>query len=262
MAKHKMKYEQRTEGEFTYLATGGGEQHVLLLHGLFGGLSNFKSFIQTFGKQYNVVLPNIPIFELPLDQVDLDGFVDHVRRFVEYKGYDKVHLVGNSLGGHIALLFALAMPERVQSITLTGSSGLFESAMGNTYPKKGDYDYIRERTGTTFYDPALATKELVDEVFDTVNDRNKAIRILYTAKSALRYNLEDRIQGINIPVLLIWGKNDTITPPFVAEKFNELLPNSQLVWIDECGHAPMMEHPQLFNQHFADFMQRQTAAAT
>ena len=254
--------QQRTEGEFTYLATEGGEQHVLLLHGLFGGLSNFKSFIDTFGTTYNVVLPNIPIFELPLDQVDLDGFVDHVRRFVDYKGYEQMHLVGNSLGGHIALLFALAMPERILSITLTGSSGLFESAMGNTYPKKGDYEYIRERTGTTFYDPTLATKELVDEVFNTVNDRTKAIRILYTAQSASRYNLEDRIQAIQAPVLLIWGTNDTITPPFVAEKFDELLPNSELVWIDKCGHAAMMEHPVAFNRHFAVFMQKQLTAPT
>ena len=257
-----MKYQQRTEGEFTYLATGGGDRHILLLHGLFGGLSNFKAFIEAFGDRYNVVLPNIPIFELPLDQVDLDGFVRHVQRFITHMGYERVHLVGNSLGGHIALLLALADPDRIQSITLTGSSGLFESAMGNTYPKKGDYDYIRERTGTTFYDPALATKELVDEVFDTVNDRTKAIRILYTAKSALRYNLEDKLQKLQMPVLLIWGANDTITPPFVAEKFDELLPNSQLVWIEKCGHAAMMEHPAAFNRHVDDFLRTQPAPAT
>ena len=256
-----MNYQQRTEGEFTYLATAGGERTILLLHGLFGGLSNFRSFIETFGGTYNVVLPNIPIFELPLQEVDLDGFVDHVRRFVAHRGYERVDVVGNSLGGHIALLLALAAPQLVRSITLTGSSGLFESAMGNTYPKKGDYDYIRERTGTTFYDPKLATKELVDEVFETVNDRNKALRILYTAKSALRYNLEDRIQDIEQPVLLLWGKNDVITPPFVAEKFDELLPNSRLVWIDKCGHAAMMEHPDTFNRHFADFLRTQPAPA-
>lgn len=257
-----MNYQQRTEGEFTYLATEGGERTVLLLHGLFGGLSNFKAFIERFGDGYNVVLPNIPIFELPLDQVDLDGFVRHVQRFVAHMGYKRVDLVGNSLGGHIALLLALAAPDRVRSITLTGSSGLFESAMGNTYPKKGDYDYIRERTGTTFYDPSLATKELVDEVFDTVNDRNKALRILYTAKSALRYNLEDRLQRIRQPVLLLWGKDDSITPPFVAEKFDELLPNSRLVWIEKCGHAAMMEHPEVFNEHFAEFVRTQSAATT
>ncbi len=250
-----MKYPVKEEGEFKYIETGGGEEHLLLLHGLFGALSNFQGILDHFGDKYNVVVPILPIFEMPLRKVSVKGLVEHVARFVEHKGYGKVHVLGNSLGGHIALLYALGYPEKVKSIILTGSSGLFESAMGSTFPKRGDYDFIKRKTEATFYDPRVASKELVDEVFDIVNDRNKGIRIIATAKSAVRHNLGDKLHQIKAPVLLIWGKQDNVTPPFVAEKFHELLPNSRLVFIDECGHAPMMEHPEAFNRHLEDFLQ-------
>ncbi|RMD75104.1 MAG: alpha/beta hydrolase, partial [Bacteroidetes bacterium] len=128
-------------------------------------------------------------------------------------------------------------------------------AMGSTFPKRGDYDFIRRKTEATFYDPKVATKELVDEVFDIVNDRNKGIRIIATAKSAVRHNLGDKLHEIKAPVLLVWGKQDNVTPPFVAEKFHELLPDARLVFIDKCGHAPMMEHPEEFNRHLEAFLE-------
>ncbi len=242
------------ENGFSYVETGGTGDCLLLLHGLFGALSNFEHLINAFSREYNVVVPILPIYTLSREEAGLTGLLRYVREFVDYKGYNKIHLVGNSLGGHIAQLFALERPEFVASITLTGSSGLFESGMGDGYPRRGDYDYIKRKTAETFYDPSVATKELVDEVFETVNDRSKAMSILLTARSALQHNLEDRIPTIACPSLLIWGKQDTITPPFVAEKFHELLPNSTLVLLDKCGHAAMMEVPQRFNMELKAFL--------
>ncbi len=242
------------ENGFSYVETGGTGDCLLLLHGLFGALSNFEHLINAFSREYNVVVPILPIYTLSREEAGLTGLLRYVREFVDYKSYNKIHLVGNSLGGHIAQLFALELPEFVASITLTGSSGLFESGMGDGYPRRGDYDYIKRKTAETFYDPSVATKELVDEVFETVNDRSKAMSILLTARSALQHNLEDRIPTIACPSLLIWGKQDTITPPFVAEKFHELLPNSTLVLLDKCGHAAMMEVPQRFNMELKAFL--------
>lgn len=244
----------KEEDNFKYIESKGGEHNLLLLHGLFGALSNYQGIISKFADSFNVVVPILPIFELPIRKVSVMGLVDHVNKFVEYKGYEKVHLVGNSLGGHIALLFALNRPERIGSITLTGSSGLFESAMGSTFPKRGNYQFIKAKTESTFFDPKVASKELVDEVFDIVNDRNKAIRIIATAKSAVRHNLGDRLHQIKCPTLLIWGNQDTITPPFVGEKFHELIANSRLIFFDKCGHAPMMEHPMDFNDKLEEFL--------
>lgn len=244
----------KEESNFRYIESGTQGETLLLLHGLFGALSNFQGIIQHFSANYNVVVPLLPIYEMPILQVSVMGLVDFTTKFVEYKGYDKVHLLGNSLGGHVALLYALAHPERIGSITLTGSSGLFESAFGSAFPKRGDYEYIKNKTAETFYNPNVASKELVDEVFDIVNDRNKAIRVVATAKSAVRHNLADKLHKVKVPTLLIWGKQDTVTPPFVGEKFHELISDSRLHFIDECGHAPMMEKPEAFNAILDDFL--------
>ncbi|MEZ4958673.1 MAG: alpha/beta hydrolase [Saprospiraceae bacterium] len=249
-----MDYAIKEDGGFRYIETKGGGENLLLLHGLFGALSNFNGILKHFGTTYNVIVPILPIFELPLRKLSVAGLVDHVAQFVDKKGYKKVNVLGNSLGGHIALLYALAYPKKVSSITLTGSSGLFESAMGSTFPKRGDYEFIKKKTEATFYDPAVATKELVDEVFDTVNDRNKAIRVIATAKSAIRHNLREKLQQIKAPTLLIWGKDDTVTPAFVGEEFHKLLEDSRLVMLDHCGHAPMMEHPAVFNEQLEAFL--------
>ena len=249
-----MNQEVKVEGKFKYVETGEGKEVILLLHGLFGALSNFTWIIERFGDKFNVVTPILPIMEMPMKKLGLKGLVSYIEEFVDHKGFEKVNLLGNSLGGHLAQLYALKNPDKVKSITLTGSSGLFENAMGNSFPKRGDFDFIKKKTQSVFYSPETATDELVNEVFETVNDRGKALRVVITAKSAVRNNLEDKIHNIEAPTLLVWGKQDDITPPFVAEKFHELIPNTRLEFIDKCGHAPMMEQPHIFNDILEDFL--------
>ena len=251
-----MNLKMKKEGKFDYLETGGPGEPLLLLHGLFGGLSNFGAQIETFRNRFNVVLPTLPMYTLPLRKVSLAGLVDHLTDFINYKAYDQLHLMGNSLGGHVGVLYALDHPERIASITLAGSSGLFESAMGNSFPPRGNYAFIKKKVESTFYDPATSSKELVDEVYETVNDRNRGIRIVMTAKSAVRHNLAHKLHNISAPTLLVWGKQDTITPPFVGEQFQELIPHAELHFIDKCAHAPMMERPQEFNRIFGNFLER------
>lgn len=249
-----MDYEIKQDGKFRFIETEGGEGTLLLLHGLFGALSNFQGIISHFSRKMNVVVPMLPIFELPIRQLSVAGLAAYVAELVAHKNYGKVHVLGNSLGGHIALLYAMSHPDNIASITLTGSSGLFESAMGTSFPKRGDYEFIKNKTAATFYNPEVASKALIDEVYDIVNDRNKAIRIIATSKSAVRHNLGDNLHEIEAPTLLIWGREDNVTPAFVGEKFHELIKNSKLVFVEECGHAPMMEHPDIFNQHLESFL--------
>jgi pimeloyl-ACP methyl ester carboxylesterase len=248
-----MEYEIIKDGKFDYLEVGEGET-LMLCHGLFGALSNFSDLIEKFRHTHKVVVPILPLFDLDILHTTVSGLEKHIAAFIEYKNYSNIHLLGNSLGGHVALVYILKHPERVKSLTLTGSSGLFENAMGDSYPKRGDYEYIKNKTAQTFYDPAVATPELVDEVFEITKNRLKVIKIISLAKSAIRHNLGEELNQIQQPTLLIWGKNDIVTPPFVAEEFKKLIPNSQLHFIDKCGHAPMMEVPVEFNSILEKFL--------
>lgn len=250
-----MQYEIKHLGKFKYIEEGEGEP-LVLLHGLFGALSNFKDLVEHFRLTHKVYIPMLPLFDLSVLDTTVNGLAKFVTKFIDTMGFERVHLLGNSLGGHVGLVYTLKHQEKVKTLTLTGSSGLFENGMGETYPKRGDYEYIRKKTELTFYDPKMATTELVDEVYSITNNRLRVIKVIALAKSAIRHNLGDEIQEIKVPTCLIWGKNDTITPPMVAEEFHKLMPNSELHWIDKCGHAPMMEVPDEFNKILDRFLEK------
>ncbi len=248
-----MSYKIHQQDKYKFIEEGEGEP-LLLLHGLFGALSNFADLIEYFRGSYKVIVPILPLLDLDIFHTTVSGLEKHVQGFIEARGYKDIHLLGNSLGGHIAVMHTLKHPEKIKSLILTGSSGLFENGMGDSYPKRGDYEYIKKKAELTFYDPTLATKELVDELFEITTTRIKVIKVIALAKSAIRSNLGEELNQIKQPTLLIWGNNDTITPPFVGREFNKLIPNSELYFIDKCGHAPMMEVPHDFNDILSRFL--------
>lgn len=256
-----MRYEIKQLDKFKYIEEGNGEP-LMLLHGLFGALSNFQDLIEYFRSYNRVIVPILPLLDMDILHTSVGGLAKFVNKFIETAELENIHLLGNSLGGHVALVHILKHPERIKSLILTGSSGLFENGMGDSYPKRGDYEYIKRKTELTFYDPAMATKELVDEVYGITNNRLKVIKIIALAKSAIRNNLGEELNQIKQPTLLVWGNNDTITPPFVAREFNRLIPNSELYFIDKCGHAPMMEVPGEFNAILHKFLKKLNEPAT
>lgn len=254
-----MSLEIKNEGDFEYIEVGKGPV-LLLLHGLFGALSNWKTVVDHFSNHYKVIIPLMPVYKMPLLKTNVKGLSNFINKFIRFKKLNDLTLLGNSLGGHVALVYTLDHPEHVKNLILTGSSGLYENSLGGSFPKRNDREYIRNRVEYTFYDPKTATKELVDEVFGLINDRNSAVRIIKMAKSAIAHNLSKEIHKIKIPVCLIWGKQDNITPPHVAEEFHSSMPNSELNFIDKCGHAPMMETPLEFNQLLDTFLAKHNPA--
>jgi pimeloyl-ACP methyl ester carboxylesterase len=250
-----MQFTVKEEKGFKYVEEGEGEV-LILLHGLMGALSNWEAVINEFKGRYRVIIPMLPIYDLPLLTTGVKSLSKFLNRFMKFKQIEQAVLLGNSLGGHVGLIFTIKHTEKVKALVLAGSSGLYENAFGGTFPKRENYEFIKEKVELTFYNPTTATKELVDEVYATVNDRHKVIRILAMAKSAIRHNMAKELKHITVPVCLIWGKNDIVTPPEVAVEFNQLLPDSELNWIDKCGHAPMMEHPAQFNNYLTSFLTR------
>ena len=251
-----MSVEVKKEGEFQYYESDDKGDPIILLHGLMGTLSNFEALIEYFRGRHKVVFPLLPLFEIPLRKLSLATLVEHVAGFIEYKGYNKVYMLGNSLGGHLALLYAQQYPDKLRGLILTGSSGLYEKSLGNTFPKRGDYEFVKRKTQEVFYNPEDASKELIDSVYAIVNDLRKAMSVVALAKSAIRHNMEDDLLQIKVNTLIIWGIEDTVTPLWVGEKFHKLLENSELVRIAKTGHAPMLERPDVFNAKLEDFILR------
>ncbi len=250
-----MIFNKKKEKKFTFVEEGSGPP-IVLLQGLMGGLSNFTSLINFFSQRgYKVYFPDLPIYDLSILNTNLTTLAKFVAKFIEDEVKEPAIIVGNSMGGHVGLILTLSRPDLVKNIVLTGSSGLYERAFGDSFPRKNDRSYIKKKAQEVFYDPEVATEELVDEVFSVVNDRSKGIKTVMLARSAIKHNMENELHKITAPTCLIWGKQDNVTPPDVALEMDRLIPNSDLFWIDQCGHAAMMEKPDEFNKILHSWLQ-------
>jgi pimeloyl-ACP methyl ester carboxylesterase len=256
---HETPFPVHETGQFQYNDEGPTDSPlppIVLLHGMLGGLNNWDDTIESLSENgYRVLAPVIPVYDFPISDTGVPRLTEHVHGFIETMDLDSTILVGNSLGGHIALLYALGYPDLVDALVLSGSSGIYETTMGTTFFKRQDREFIKERTEMTFHDPVHATEELVDEMFAIVNDRPRALRLLKIARSADEETVTEQLSRLDMPTLLIWGQDDIITPPDVAEEFQERMPSARLHFIDECGHAPMIEHPDRFDALTLEFLQ-------
>ena len=247
--------------EHEYIDRGKGEV-LMLLHGLFGELSNWQSVLGKFQSKYRVIIPKLPVCKGNKSHLSIFSLLRYVEEFVEAHNLSDLSLMGNSLGGHIALLYALRHPENVRKMILTGSSGLYENAFGGSFPLRKSYEYIKKHTSYIFYDPEVATEEIIQNVLSITRDVNKLLCVVAIAKSVYRHTPIRELYKVKTPTLLIWGLNDTFTPPCVGYDFRYKLENSKLYFIDKCGHVPMMEHPEYFNQLVDDFLEEKQKDAS
>ncbi len=228
---------------------------IVLLHGMLGDHLNWSATIHYLSENgYRVLCPILPVYDLPLSQTTVPGLVNYVDGFTKALGVTEMVLAGNSLGGHVALLYSIRHPEKIRALVLSGASGIYEVEMGTSKFRRRDKDFIRQRAALTFFDPVHATDDLVEDMFGIVNDRGRAIRLIRMARSVQNEGVTEFLGTIHAPTLLVWGKEDVITPPDVAEAFFEGIPNAKLQFIDKCGHAPMIEQPDEFNKHTLEFL--------
>jgi pimeloyl-ACP methyl ester carboxylesterase len=255
-------YTIQSRERFHYVDEGPASDRspVILLHGMLGGVGNWAMTVNALAKAaYRVIVPALPVYDLPRQQTSVSELTRFTIALSESLGLKRPVLVGNSLGGHVALLYALKHHEKPQALVLTGASGIHEVVMGESTPKRFDREFVRERAAYTFYDPVHASDELVDDIMDVVADRARVLRLIQMARSARDEKVEDALPQIQVPTLLIWGKEDRLTPPDVAYRFKERLSNANLSLIPECGHAPMIEHPDRFNMLLIDFLESLSA---
>ena len=229
---------------------------LVLLHGMFGGLSNFDPLIARI-QEWPIFVPQIPVYSFDKARLKIPKLSEWLHGVLDDHNIERPILLGNSMGGHIALQYALSYPQNLRALVLTGSSGLFENDLGSSRPKRYNREYVKQRASLTFYDD-LVDDTIIDEILEVLQSPAKLIRLLRIARSTHQHNLENELPKIPHPTLLVWGRNDVITPPEVAEQFQQKMPNATLKWIDRCGHAPMMERPREFAEYLQGFLSELT----
>jgi pimeloyl-ACP methyl ester carboxylesterase len=242
------------EPEFRWLERGRGEP-VILLHGLMGQMHHWDAVLEGLDDGYRAIALTLPIFGRALGEASLGALARHVVAFMDALEMPRAIVGGNSLGGHVALRVALEHRDRVTGLLLTGSSGLFERGFSSGVPHRPDRRWVREKMEEVFFDPSLVTEGWVDEAHRVVTTPASAVRVLRLARDARRDNLEARLGLIRVPTLLVWGREDRITPPEVGERFRELIPGARLTYLARCGHAPMLEQPEEFADVVADWLE-------
>lgn len=219
---------------------------LLMLHGLMGHPRNWRGLFPHLPADCRAIALHMPFFDDDIQLNSVERIRDYVVGYIEQAGFRRLAVCGNSLGGHIALHLAMDIPEKISGIVLTGSSGLFERGFTYRGGPNPPREWIYNKMCEIFFDPAQVTDEMVDEVCNVVATRRWARDLVRIAKSAKRDNLAGRLDTVQCPTLLVWGKQDEITPPEVAVEFSEKIPNATLEWLDRCGHAAMLECPTAF----------------
>lgn len=226
-----------------------------MLHGMFGSADNWRDQIDVLSARYRMIVLELPIFELPLPECTVERFTGYVTDYLDWAGIRRATFVGNSLGGHVALDLAIRTPGRTRALVLTGSSGLFERGYETGVPTRPGLDWVRDRIALqVFHDARHIKPGMVEAAADILADPAKKRRLVRVAKAAKRTHMGDRLHCVSAPTLLIWGKQDRITPLEVAREFERGIAGAELVLIDECGHAPMIEQPQRFTKALAAFL--------
>lgn len=240
-----------------HLERGGGEP-VVLIHGLFGQPSNWIRIMDALADRLWLHAPQLPIAYRPGRQAkDFDAFqvlTDSVVDYMDERGVERATVGGNSLGGQVAIDLCLRYPERAERLVLTGSAGLFERDLGTNGMPRVDREWIRDKATEVFYDASHLTEDMVDQLEEMLHDRAYRRFMLRVAKATRAYNVRAELGRLTLPTLIVWGQDDRITPPDVAEEFSKELPNARLVFLANCGHAPPIEQPEPFGRILRDFL--------
>lgn len=237
----------------TYINTGQGRV-VILLHGLFGNIHIWKPVVEKLKDDFKVIVPRLPLADLPLEDANVKHIAAVLHKFIEFHELQNVTLVGHAVGGQLALMYTHLYPSNVHKLVLVSSAGLMERSPALNPEVPIDFQSLQEEIEGAFFLKELVNEKLVEEIYEVTRDESRQAVIGEIARSSKRFRVSTFLNKIDHPVLLIWGLFDPISPPESALHFNDLLSNSEVKFIEECGHVPMLEKPERFNRHLLEFL--------
>ena len=250
--------EQEPTFKTVEMGTKGPE--MVLIHGLFGALSNWDTVQPLMAEYSKPIALSLPLLNAHRSEVKVKALALYTEYLIRNRGFAPVTLCGNSLGGHVALRLCLAAPQLVDCLILTATSGLYEHSV-DSLPIRPGKEFVDEHMSKVFFNQEFVTPEAVNEIVTILEDRTRVLNLIHAARSAKKDNLKDLLGQIKVPTLLLWGEDDQVTTMEVAEMFHKLIPNSQLVTIKKCGHAPMIEHPEWFSEEVRRFLEKHSRHA-
>lgn len=227
---------------------------VVFLHGLVGLNEHWERVVDGVSDRVRCVTLEMPLLELRGVDCSLSAVSAMTMQFLDREIGEPVVLVGNSFGGHVALRVTHERPELVNALVLAGSSGLIERTVVKGAPVRPSREWLVEKIGELFYDKSKMNPDDVERAHMLLNERGGARAMIKLSKTARRDNMTDDLADIKQPTLLIWGREDVVTPPSAGQGFHELMPDARLCWLDGCGHAPMIEAPVPFSEHMCTFL--------
>ena len=245
--------EKNVEPEIEFTNENNGKRNILLLHGLFGAVSNWDSIIEPLKEFSNPIAISFPIATGKISDISVSSLTLLTEYFIRTQNFSDLIICGNSLGGHVALKLALESPELFSKMILSGSSGLYEHQV-EKLPLKPTSEFVRNQMEKVFFNKEFITDEGIKSIVDCLLNKKTFLNYVIAAKSAKHDNLENILGKINKETLLLWGEDDEVTPLDIARMFNTLIKNSTLKTISSCGHAPMIEHPEWFVEEIKNFI--------
>lgn len=236
---------------------GGKGETILLIHGMAGSKENWYATAHYLTRHYRVVTPDLPGFgesqNARDDDYRINAQVERLHRFVDEMQLARFHLVGHSMGGHIAGIFAARYPDRVATLTLMNSAGVeFKPNAFQALLEQGENPFATQSlekfdafTRMIFEHPPFMPKRL-RLAYMTRNSARTELwnRILQQISSEdSRYYLQRELSGIQAPVLVLWCQQDQLLDVSSVATFRAGLPTAQIKILEGCGHMPMMEKP-------------------
>ena len=262
-----------------YLRAGGTGSALVLLHGGSADSASlsWRPTMDLFSRSHRVIAPDLPGYGASA-KPDLNYTVEYYTRFlshlVQQLGLERFSLVGLSMGGHIAVVFALQFPSMVEKLVLADSAGLGTQwywqvlaklmvkmpRLHKRARKMGNRETMKLSLREIVHNREVITEDLMDEIAKNAAARGagRAWRSYIENEmnwSGFRNNLLDRLSEITQPTLIIHGSKDRLIPVKWATKAHQLIPDSRLCILEQCGHWPQREKPVEFHEAVLEFVE-------